>query len=1380
MTAPAAPNNLFEYAQNSLGSAGARRVVTLQSTTDASNKLDVTVCGEFMRQWLPAQIMDPRERFEVVHGKSGKPILFSIGNTAKGKRFFVTLFNPGSRVGWTEFDLGAGLPAGYEPNSFAVSQGADGDICIVLATHSSANMQAKVYVTGAIDNDEKNFAWLDGRVRVTSKKAGAGSELELPEPSAPWSKWTERSPTDLAIVTDIVLAALRAGQAPVAFVAAQTRTGVGLDTWQLDTRPSLATDAAWKSFPLPENATEVLDLAVGTVEGCQGLYALYNTAGVTSLEFTTLPDEQGRTLSYSYTIPTGANPTSLAVVPGDPLVVKSKTPFCKGGGHASDDLYIGGDGAWLYPQSDTNTPAQPIANLAGFSLQKTIYLKRAASKNPWAIDDEWRGRALVVRGDVRRVTVWGICGTGKLRYFEGPGSEGPTNWTRPTLLDADAAQVAALWSGTLGANQVFTVSSDSKLSYRWQDPTTTLWRRGSIKLPHPGKAVQINAFTVQLTLRTRDGKPGLEVTPAAIPADYKAGDPPPKPKIVGPVVNVWASQWVYIYVNGHAHAVGPHTRAVLLPDPSAQVTVIVPTVGLNGPLIHVSLNGYEGGPGQQGIIDLSPSAKPLTKLESSKLSGFRSALGSTPHDDKAVEGAHVAAQHMVTSSRNTVVPDVATNAATLRPAGVSHPGKLGTFKTSQSWAVSRTDNILQVHTGKDAVKLEFEIAAAEVGVAGAVMAEFAEEVKEGKKDFAIALHALADIPGVRIIIKIADVAFELFSLEVALMMEAVDHILNAAGFDLAKLLEWLGILPDMKQVLRCKNILVNGVNQLFWLAKHEITTIEKIVDGAFKTIESKLASALHLPPELSSLPNGSNTYGNSNSREGTAIDGFMSEMSGFGEALGSIFDNPLAGFPGFHVKHSGMLEADHRHLRSPDKTVTQYIEDAVKDLIKDVITDLIGVSYDLLTGFADSLDQYLSGSISLSQFLADIEGVFLETMLKLVNTAVDQFLELIKKDLLPALHTWLTSPVDVPFLTGFYEALTKEQSFTLLDGLALLVSLPTVELYREAAGKYPFEDQDGGTFGLDTAQGAVFMQLLDGAPAGSAGTRDAPAAAGPPADTPGDEDQGADSSVSNGAKRYSEVGALLNGILVLCGAVVDSIGAVSNVLDVSGAGGAPAGTPGELDQEMLPPVRAGGALAGTQAAASGGAGPTPSFVSGKDTILAALGAGFSIGKWAFTCPVGDPGEVLTLRRWSWGLSFGIAINDFIYARVNAAGMSASKIAAKMMPIGVVKDGLDILLNLTQFILNTIANGIDLSDKHTSDEITTLAATIEQDVFLNGGKILLDAESIQHAVKADENEVGEVVGIVLAAAGMAGQFVGGVMVIGIAINAIQQNKVDHPR
>ena len=731
------------------------------------SRLTVTSSGELMKNLEAASVVDATHRIDVAQDSDGNPVIFSIGNDGE---FYVIFRHTSSHTGWNKTDLSAMIGSELKATAFGIYQNAqnqqNAQNKIMLAVAVCANGgtdDCTIYMSPYLANspagwDEKTVAWkkrpfAQGKIGVSGFQVGADHT---------------GSKNPLAI-------------------AAVTRNGQG-EHWQVNSDHS---NDAWSmtEFLLPENAQEILDMAIGEIEGQQGAYALYKTATGKSLEFTTLPFKAPHTtktqrLNYTFDLPGDIN--SIEALPTNT---------------DSYDLYGAGDG--VHRWHGTSRVSQPIA--ADVS----------------AVSE------LIVRQDTARISIWMVQGDEKLQYVHG-ARDGEAGWSAPLILGTEVTQIAALRNGKLQTNEVFMVKGNKSMSYFFQDPLTTRWQETPIPLPDLKKNLKpFDTYTTRVILTDDRGTP-----------------------VILKPVRIRASEWAYVSINGVSHALAGRSAPPIevTTNEMGALTIVNRVRGLSTPVFEFTADWFS----DAVEVDPSSKARGLLSkikngddLKNAKLQNGEPLLKKGFKGDELNDVAKVVSKlsdtvQSLSESSKSHPAAVASRAAGLPKSeiwGMSFGnGKMAFHEGDHALSRIAPMMLMETAMGAPAVPMTtVPVPGIEDGIRAieCVAGDLLEAIEhEFVKVEHFLVHAAED--GLHFIIKFGEKVFHFVATSVAIVLRAVDWVLkNTLGITLEDIVSWLGFVFNWEDILKLKKVFCKMAELAEIKAKQEIGQLEgKVHEGA--------------------------------------------------------------------------------------------------------------------------------------------------------------------------------------------------------------------------------------------------------------------------------------------------------------------------------------------------------------------------------------------------------------------------------------------------------------------------------------------------------------------------------------------------------------------
>lgn len=924
----------------------------LLKNSGGGNHVKLTASSLLMKNQIAGSSVDPRHDMKIAEDTLGNPLIFSIGND---QVFYLIMRDVSSKTGWKQYDLSTAIAPDGEATAFEVAQGTNGRLLLALAVSPKGKpTQSTLYITPFITNDPTLTDW-----------ATVGQQ------------WVARPfPNDKVKIDNIRIGASD-GQSALGLAAVATENAVEHYLFNTD-----AGDKTWlwRKFQLPENAVELQDLAIGTVSGDRGVYALYSTSAGQTLEFTTLPDPVYHK-SSRYNFPLLASATSIVALPG------------KGNSH---DLYMAGDGLFLYPNSG--------------STVTTLAAKQAISGV----------HELLVRQDSENVAVFAVCGDGLLMHTGGAKNKAGF-WAPPIVIQTGVTQISALRNTYKLTNELFLIKGSSSLSYLYQDPESTIWKETTIDLPTIDKIVDFTSYTTHIGIRDADGRP-----------------------MVNHTFNLTASSWTFVTVNGQFHSLDSTHPVVVTTDLSGNITIINRVNDISTPIFHIQCEYFKD------LIDINPAAEVnegLKKIQSgddfknAKLHDGTPLLAGSFSDGTLASAA--AALKQLTALNDTLPADGSLqktdlpNTAIKRRLGSTSRAVVnaGSLPSNYAWGMTfqegeATFRNAGLLTAGNSVGGFFD--AIELAVGDAL-----EWIWQKMKDIGnFFIRVANDV--VEFFIEIGEQAYKFVIDAIETSFRVIHWVLKKTlNLDLEKFLQWVGFIFDWDDIKRVHKILVNMANQAINYGKYKIGEIEGTVNDFFEQLKG---SAKQLAP----------IAGGAQSVMAQKNDYEAQQSAQTADWLQQIQASPAGNWGQYQLLHSGAAESVGGTGDGPSDPFTAFVNDIVWPTMQSVETTAQELVKDLKAMFDDDS---LSLNAAIQKLTSDAAVALLDAIQKIVVGSM-RFI----KDLAAYIQKSINEKIEIPFFSAFYRQIAGSD-LSILDAVMLVLAIPTTIGYKLVAGKAPFTDE---------------------------------------------------------------------------------------------------------------------------------------------------------------------------------------------------------------------------------------------------------------------------------------------------------------------------------
>jgi hypothetical protein len=994
--------------------------LTLATTDPQLTTLKLSVSTSLMTNYEPSRSVDSQQAIDVVEDVNGNPIVFSIGTA---NQLYAILRTADPTAAWTQVDLTSGLGAGWQVHTFRVLQTPQQAIHLAIGvTDSSGN--GHFYLTAALSNDPANAVWISDFT----------------------AQWVERiSATPFTAVTHILMSGgATAADAPTV-VATVTLAGGASERFYVngDTTSDLN---QWVAWPIPQNASDIVDVAVGTLPGLgAGSFVLYHVGSALQLDFTRAATMNGQYISRSLTPPDGA--MALGTI--------------QNASDGSTDLYVAGNGVFRFAAAEMKASGATAENIGG-----TI----AAGS----------GTEIVVRQDDDNIAVW-VLDEGLLYYLH--GTRGATiEWTAPLPIQQDVGQIAALRNTVRDTNELFLVTAGQQLAYLYQDPVSTDWNEMVIPLADVGSALPFQCYTTHIALTDQSNNP---VT---------------RPFAIG------ATEWTYLTVNGASHIVDQNTTSAVTPDATGSLTIIIKVATLSAPTLHLSAGFLpvviDVNP--QSVVNgnLRQFTTESALASATTQTGAALIAGATEIPVASAAGAlqQLTALHDSTAASSS---SVSTRPATAAPANVidatALPSDFGFAVTDVGTSSAAFHSApaalaavphLHAHAQKASALHAPHIALVTTDAGDEIKAFFGDVMRTVANDLetvgAFLMNVSNDV--VTFTLKLADKTVSFAVDTVQKVMSVIDYVLKKIALTLEQVIEWIGFLFNWDDILTAHAIIVNAATKVFEYTELQIANADALVTNFFNTLKTEFGNLAPLQ--------GADASATVLARSTNPAPTFSpAQTQGAG-----YLNSPGGTFAKYHVQHSGLLSATPPTTSTPATAAAAAptgnpIADVFTQVIEPVGKDIANTCEDL---FLDLRDGFVNGTLTPNQVLAKLKTDAISDVLTTAQSAAAGTLT-VAGDVVSSIQGLIDKKWNIPFLSALYKSITNGSELSLLDAVALLIAIPAVPMYKLVSGSSPFA---GGTYGLDDTNtpADVFFAGLRGESTfgrnsvGAAGASAAPAA----------------------------------------------------------------------------------------------------------------------------------------------------------------------------------------------------------------------------------------------------------------------------------------------
>ncbi|MDN3292908.1 hypothetical protein QWM81_02365 [Streptomyces ficellus] len=852
--------------------------------------------------------------------------------------------------------------------------------------------------------------------------------------------------------------------------------------------------------------------------------------------------------------------------------------------------YDGGDrpvpSSWRYTAISAVSRRQrgrPVSDLYAAHNEGIVVFPNGGSTWQSVTDQVTDAHQVTVAEDSTGVAVWALCEQEKLVYVHGVRGDHGITWAPPITFSDRALHIAPIRNRQRCANEVFlveggTAGSGPAVTHLWQDPGSTLWQRRPLLTGRNGMIQQADTFTSHVHFQDAAGNP-----------------------LVRQTVEVRASEWTYLTVNGVLHALGPHEPVPLPTDALGNLTFLSLAADIAPPVLHLTSEAFSG------TLNVWPNGrvrKGLAAVTSGQdLRNARTAENKPVLDDqvdaKSVDAVADALRQLVQAAGTHAGPDgdalfSSVDTGTQDGTAPTHVDAIEPRALPADFALCLTVTDGRVRMGHDQDVYAADFWDDPIATLGDALHDFGRLCEQGwdvlKQGFRVVVKSVGQ--ALSCVIDIAGKVFRVVLQTAAAVFKALNSVLKLVGIDLTKIIAWLGHLFGWDDIWATHKVLSRMMTSA---ADALATCVREDIEGWRAAIRRELGAVRE---SLTKAGEAGEAGGiQPRQQPGGAGDG----------VLAGITNVAACGFSVYQSLFGGLFDGDSGGQDRVFGTFTKEVGPALIKLAEGVVTGAAAEAA-VLTRFLGDPDAAVATARSTAigvavGLLDDLEKVA-EALLDLVE------------DVLTAVKEQLGKPVELPFLSDFYEfvsgLLGDEEKCTLANGLSLLIALPMVEIYRIAGQEPPFS-QAGSAILTEEGSVAKAYAYATGRVAEAHTLTDAAAAGGAP-------------------MPYAS-----------------AVAAATTASTPGGTAQEPASSESGYDNFVFEYARWGGAVAAFASAIGGlisigswlGKENDPEYKPGMMLTYGALGCGLL--KQAGTVPFPKPGQdaaVTTLRGVAWCTALG--------------------------------------------------------------------------------------------------------------------------------------------
>ncbi|WP_404365725.1 hypothetical protein ACIHQR_35335 [Corallococcus coralloides] len=799
----------------------------------------------------------------------------------------------------------------------------------------------------------------------------------VPTPDGgPWSTldsaWVQRNgaPAGMPVQRLLLGDFVSASEAPL-LVAEVKNTNGTTGRYFVDASTS-NTASAWVNWAPPKDMQTLHDVVVAraSITGItyRGTWSLFDdNTGKRCLTFTSLLDPATNTThSLSVTAPSGARCL---------WALEDRQ------NQGLSALYVGGDGLSWFPSTGLKNAKSTALSIASSSVLSGV-------------------TSVLAQQDSQRVSVWAVDGSQRL--FSLNNAVGATDgWSAPLQQREHVARLAPRRNQKRSTGELFVASTDNSLiTYLWQDPDTTAWQNSDMVLPTLENGQEFPSYTTVVRFTDAQGQ-----------------------ALVGQTVQVNASEWSRVMVNGYWTDLDTSTRVEVKTDASGTVTLINKVSDVGTPVFRFSAAFLA----QDVTADPSAElrANLAAKLKDQDLSQWKKPDGTPvvpPGADPDLVAQVQASLQQLMDNMDSLPADG--SSAPVEPAAPAAPSMAPTAmaRTQTSFAVLGTvTNAIETAAG--------DVLQALKSAAGAVYDYVLQPIVSGTKTL------------LQFFVKIGEqvVTFVIRTLKEALQL--ISWLFQQLEVLIEDIIAFLGFLFAWDDILATQRALEAMTQDVFLAIAGKMKGQEAAITAFFDQLISQWDSVCDTALGMDDV-----------STQQVAAQTQSEATPTAQSALTCATTSPGATFSTYQVAHGGIGDST---PTTPVNPVAQAITDFLQT-VGNILSDVEDSLKAVLQGLQTMASQ---GSLSLHAVVRLLAGEAAKALLGAMRDLMVGLCEVVEDLTQALLQDVLLRPFNIPVITWLYQKLTGEQQLTMLGAVSLLAAIPLTIVYKLLTGKAPIPEQ---------------------------------------------------------------------------------------------------------------------------------------------------------------------------------------------------------------------------------------------------------------------------------------------------------------------------------
>ncbi|NMH63638.1 hypothetical protein [Shewanella salipaludis] len=724
-----------------------------------------------------------------------------------------------------------------------------------------------------------------------------------------------------------------------------------------------------KKYVLPGNGSEIMGVQIGSYMDDQGIFLLYNSNGTPVLVFTPFGTQPGAS-NIRYNLKGWVGSIAL-----------HRT------GTGTDQIFCAGDALNLHKNHRSNLELIPAKK------DTTLVVPSVSS------DESGVTIFLLQQTNVGESKLLYLTN----RYLNGETNEFSEEWTSAIPILDDVKQYTSV-KGTLDNNHLVVANSHDQLSHWFFDPVSTMWRTQGICIEGPDDILEFDSYTTSMCLEDNTSES----------AGYLCGEK----------CYISASGNVKAEVNGVSLQLGPDQPKLTKTDLTGTVSVIMPTMGLDTPLIQI---GRDIGNVSEVIDPAHLAMQRLTKINGAEqFNKIRTHdglplwnNGNRPSDTNLDQAAKVLGQ--LVKNRHEMFQE-----QRAKILGEHHNND---YLQDDTWGAKFEENGDISFLGSQAAKDEVDPNKTSggfhpfkwIGHAISTVFQGIKSVFQKIRSFVVKIRNKV----VSFIIRIGNKIITYVINTIEEIFPFMTYVFDAIKLVFRKVIGFLGAVLGLDDIWVTHKIITkttrNGSDAQIDYFEKQASSWENYITNNIQDLLEKFDEA------------------------GSASDPGGSGQSAFEKVL-NAFANPLINFSFYHLQHSGAMKILSKIGVSDLPLVGDYLEQQEKMMkeMKAIIDEEVR-----------AVTHAISHPLQFKKNIIAIIKPFAKRVLEITQGILTGMADALIGALRHA-QQMLNTPLKLPFFSAFYKFLGRtydpdqdwNEDLTFLDLTSLIIAIPTSVSYR--------------------------------------------------------------------------------------------------------------------------------------------------------------------------------------------------------------------------------------------------------------------------------------------------------------------------------------------